>query len=412
MKIAVYGISRVGKDSFITQVCSQSKRNIKHLKGSSYLQDIAKTIYNESFDALTTTEQKHVREMFAVQAKELETIHDDIIVDGHYSFPNKHGTFDIVMTQEDIDLYDIFMYLDKDAKTVYSQSAKNPKKHSLYLSDIENIKTWKAFDKSGLKKVVTKNQKKWLVINEFYKYQKTFIDRLLSNFEYYNVSGIVNRIIESLINHNHLNRDIILLDCDKTLSINDLTIDVFEHSDINPSILKTIFKGNDYTEYQFFNLQNCITSSKEYNQAISLAIDNVQYNERLLNELKQKNKSTFIALTTGLADAWHDINEKYNLFDFLIGKGTSNEYYNYFVTPEFKGLFAEALKAKGYHVTAIGDSIIDIPMLEAANKGVLVAMQKLDTRIINYLSDGLSSQIKQFSFNTYKYNDIKEIDKL
>ena len=97
MIIGVYGISRVGKDYFISQLISNINKSAKHIEGSKNL--------NSKF------------------VKKQEESTDIIFVDGHYSFPVNDNEFQKVITKEDVDLYDIFIYLDRSSDVIHQNAS-------------------------------------------------------------------------------------------------------------------------------------------------------------------------------------------------------------------------------------------------------------------------------------------------
>ena len=62
-----------------------------------------------------------------------------------------------------------------------------------------------------------------------------------------------------------------------------------------------------------------------------------------------------------------------------------------------------------YKVIAIGDSVIDLGMVLEADKGYLVAMTKLDKRIIaQYDKGNINKTLMQPKYSKYKYNFVEE----
>jgi len=52
MKIALYGISRVGKDTLINKLITAFPQNLTHVKGSSTLKILSKKIFNQDIDSI------------------------------------------------------------------------------------------------------------------------------------------------------------------------------------------------------------------------------------------------------------------------------------------------------------------------------------------------------------------------
>ena len=135
MKIAIYGISCAGKDTFILEVIKRFP-DFTHIKGSTRLNEISQKSYGCTFREIASQKQKKVREQFIFELKNS----DNIIVDGHYCFP-ENESYRIAFTESDSELYDIFIYLralPAVVKERISLSEKNACYTSLSEKDIEN----------------------------------------------------------------------------------------------------------------------------------------------------------------------------------------------------------------------------------------------------------------------------------
>lgn len=98
------------------------------------------------------------------------------------------------------------------------------------------------------------------------------------------------------------------------------------------------------------------------------------------------------------------------MLNYIVGKGRKplNKGFNTYVTPYVKEKLVKRLKEMGKKVFALGDSIIDIPMLEEADIGIIVAMEKINKSVDNYISNNPNSKLFQFEYNYYKYQGITE----
>ena len=92
MRIGLYGLPTAGKTYILNNV-----KNMKALSGSSLLRKLA-----PGFTALSEDEKHSVRKQLALQLRDK----DKFIMDGHYSFGDN-----VVFTEEDGALYDIFIYI-------------------------------------------------------------------------------------------------------------------------------------------------------------------------------------------------------------------------------------------------------------------------------------------------------------
>lgn len=68
-----------------------------------------------------------------------------------------------------------------------------------------------------------------------------------------------------------------------------------------------------------------------------------------------------------------------------------------------KNSCALAFQKNGIQVIAVGDSIIDIPMLEIANQGYIVAHKKLNLAAYQYFLGNPNSMIRQILTTQWQY---------
>lgn len=413
MILAIYGISRCGKDYLIDKVIERLNGKAIHFYGSNTLKELSKKLYDLDFNNLTIEQQIILREKFVEKVKEEEKKYKNIIIDGHYSFPNNEGGFDIVFTKADKYLYDEFIYINKSAKFIIDNFMNSNKKQwKSYLDNEEKINEWKEFEINHLKIACKELDKELIIIDDDTSCSVDFI----SDFITYNNKLLSNKIVDEVMKRISIKiikyNSIVLLDCDKTVSINDLTYDFCEKGGLERSTLKSIFYGDYYTIYQFYRFQQYLSKSINYNESIIYAAEKVLLNNCLINDLTENKGNTyFIGITTGIVDAWNYINNENEIFDLLIGIGKLSEdkLLRTFVTPSVKYQLTKRLKELGKKIISIGDSIIDIPMLEEANKGIVVAMDKLNKKVSEYISSNINNQLYQLAYNKFKYEGLREI---
>jgi phosphoserine phosphatase len=136
----------------------------------------------------------------------------------------------------------------------------------------------------------------------------------------------------------------------------------------------------------------------------------IKYCPNLLQEIAKHKGAIMIGLTAGVFDVWNRSIKNSQAVHYLYGNQIFSDQ-KYFVTPLFKKLFAKALIEKGFNVTAVGDSIIDIPMLELAHNGYVVAHEKTNKAISHYFGLNNQTNIKQFLGDKHLY-PIKQAKRL
>ncbi len=412
MKIAIYGLSRCGKDFLIDQIINRVAGIVNHFYGSKTLRELSQSYFEKQFKELSNDQQKFLREKLVDKVNEAEERYQNIIVDGHYAFPNHQEGFNIVFTNADKHLYDLFFYIKKSPKYVIENSRKSDRQEwREYLEKEENINQWQEFEINGLKSICKELGKELIILDDDTSCSVDFIcDILLSKNKIY-PNEIADEILKSLLLHINDYKKIVLLDCDKTVSINDLTYDFCDKGNLEKTKLKSIFHGDYYTTYQFYRFHQFISKNEDYSGSLAYSVQNLIFNYPLIDDLNKKNKNVFIiGITTGIADAWIKVNEHHNIYNLIIGKGKSNNenLINNLVTPLVKQEVVKKLRNIGKEVIAIGDSIIDIPMLEASNLGIVVANDKLNNKVIEYIEKNNRTNIYQFAYSNFKYKNLKE----
>ena len=400
MIISIYGIPRSGKDTFINGVLARNNNSI-HVKGSETLNELAIFKYGCKFKQLDEERQKQIRIAFTKRVNDLKKDYQTILVDGHYSFPKQNG-YNIVFTEEDLKLYDAFFYLKRTGEEIARNfNSDNKIEYSEYLLSKEKAEEWIEFEIKNMQKQVENSEKDFVVLDS----NSLSLDFVCA---FNKKSSETAKDIANGIKAFAGGRKVILTDLDKTVSINDLTNDFIEDSSLDPLFPKKIFKGDYYTQYQFWRFHKYLLDSKTYEKSIDYSLSKICLNNNLVRDLeKLKKANCVVALTTGMVDAWRIINEKINLFEEIIGFSKDK---NIIITPFIKKLVSKYL-SKTNEVMAIGDSIIDLGMILESKKGYLVAMTKLDKRIINAQNRGeINKKIYQPSYSLFKYDFVKEDD--
>ncbi|EJL6823156.1 HAD hydrolase family protein [Vibrio cholerae] len=148
-------------------------------------------------------------------------------------------------------------------------------------------------------------------------------------------------------------------------------------------------------------------------ESATQTLKNIKLSQSIFDYLTNQKDSIVIGVTSGVFDIWNLVNEKHQIFDILLGNICKPEI-EYFVTPLFKKELSNLLRDKGKHVVAIGDSMIDIPMLEAANQGYLVAHEKLNKAVEAYLVETECTNIESMfevglSYDLNKCCELEEV---
>jgi hypothetical protein len=410
MKIGLYGVSRSGKNYLIDKMAERTK-DIQYISGSTTLKELALLHFHSEFRDLTDSQKTFCRFEFTKRVVEEEKNGRHIIVDGHYSFPKiGYRSYDIVFTEADKSLYDIFIYLNTPSDRIVANANLGGTDRENTLYDIVTIDDWKTFEMTELRKVCRELNKELIVFDGVIESCCDFLCDLVSGSEYLLASNIVNRIITD--NQTAINdcNTVLLIDCDRTITLNDTTYDFCKAAGIDKKILKEIYYGEYYSVYQFYRANkqyDAVVPDSRFYESCRYAASKAIFNDSLLTDVLTHEKSVCtIGITSGIANVWSEIISKLKFPQILIGKGRG-KMNGYFVSTTTKYTLAEALKRMGKKVIAIGDSMIDIQMLETADSGFIVTGEKINAGVQDYFETvGKNTQIRQLIYNPHKYNNI------
>jgi phosphoserine phosphatase len=399
MKIAVYGISCAGKDTFIDKFLSHFPQYC-HKKGSEQLNIISNRIYCKNFQELDPELQRKTRTFFAEELQDQK----NFIVDGHYCFPDSRG-FKIVFTENDYNLYDIFLYLrvtPSVAKERFLVSQKNQKYRNL---TEQQIKDWQLKEISELRDICFKSHKEFIVLDPDFDLDMKFLHEYMDCFPELTPMSIAQRIvfqIENMRSDSNNFKKIAIFDCDKTIIKEDSTIPFFEINNANPVILKTIFTDDIYSVYQFWRQKELYKNFKKHPKTSLFHANNIVIEK--LKSLKTSGYHVF-GLTSGIYKFWNQFNEEHHLFEMVIGNDLSQNSKN-LISDFVKGYVVELLLLQNYEVFSSGDSMCDIYMLEMSS-GYLWAPGKIRPAVQAYIDNHKNTSIQQFARNENQYKGIK-----
>lgn len=327
----------------------------KVINGSQELRRIC----GGSFSELSEDEKHQVRIKYTEYVNSLT---DEVIVsDGHFSFMEN-----IVFTEADGDLYDIFIYLYCSPDTLkkrYDLSKKNAK---FSCESVESIRQWQEFEISHLRNECHIRNKDFYVVSDNEEECNRFIEfvtLLREGFSSYALAtDICNRIMAQFDK-----RDVLyIVDGDKTI----ITQDSYRFCCNGKT---KIFDGDFYTGYQSFLFE------KKLQEA---SIDKSKIQELTINtEVYDKVASNnYIVLSSGIEALWNDI-AKDKKFDVVFA--------NPYISADVKFFIIKQLKEHGYTIYAFGDSKIDLYMLREADKGFLYIGNRMSRSLKNESLSGL-----------------------
>jgi phosphoserine phosphatase len=412
MNIALYGISRSGKNYLIERLLEKingkAAKTLFHANGSGILDRLSQNKFGIPLRDTNENQKKQLRLMFYDEFAVLGNDYQHKIIDAHYCF-YKNDTFMTSFTHKDRDSNDIFFYLDTPAAVIIEQANRDTKKKDVAFMSEEKINAWKEFEIQSLRNMCLNHDKEFIVldnnIEDCIDYFETLLlgtrDILLDS------KKIAEHIItkyQSLIDEY---KNIIFIDCDRTISDNDTTYDFCNSIDIDKQKLKNIFLNERYTLYQFFRAAKLYAEKdiSMYESASTYAMGKAVLNMPLIEDIKHNGVNYLsIGITSGILRTWEKIKEKHG-FPCIIAGGSNIKTDKIIVSRAVKYHLVKLLKKKRKYVIAIGDSMVDIDMLTGADKGFIVAQNKINKTIKTYL-ESVKTKIMQLDYNKLHYDGI------
>ena len=162
MKLAIYGVSRAGKDYLIKNVIAHLQETTLltaiHIEGSKTLNTLAQEMFQKTFKSLDESNKNTLREKFTEIVNRKNSEYDLVLVDGHYSFIDG-DSYKVVFTEQDENVYDHFFYLDTPSEMIVEFSRKSTGEKRNVDITVEQVRNWKKFEKFELDKICNNHNK-------------------------------------------------------------------------------------------------------------------------------------------------------------------------------------------------------------------------------------------------------------
>ena len=410
MKIAIYGISRAGKDYLIGNLKSKAA-NLFHLRGSETLKRLSLELHGKPFAETTEDEKNVLRIAFTSEAASAEKQYGNVVVDGHYAFPNEEGGYRIAFTEADKMLYDAFIYLKpKTAQIIENQKRLKDGKPVRQFSESE-IEAWEQFEIKEMQKICKELDKELIVLDGDIPVCTAFLKELIDRPAMSEPRKLVKDMLARHASKIERFDTVIVMDCDKTISIKDTGELFCKYVGLERSALKEIFKGDYYSIYQFYKWKKLFArylSDGRFNEACNFAIAEANINSKLINDISKKAVLT-VGITTSLLEIWQPISQSISFPEILFGNIIKDT--DLIISATAKRMLVEELQKSGKRVIAIGDGILDVPMLEAADKAFIIAEEKLSNSVVKYFANN-KTDIKQLAYSKSKYDNVEVVNSI
>lgn len=410
MKISIYGVSRAGKDYLIEKLVAKAEK-LTHIKGSATLKMLSEENLGKPFSQTSEEEKNLLRTAFIGYAEEIEKESGNIVIDGHYAFPKNNGEYNVVFTAEDRDFYDFYIYLKTPVERII-KNQKQPADKIVKQYSEEEIIGWQQFEIVQMQEVCKKIDKELIVLNGDTDTCIEFLLALISSPQEFQVMDIARRIIDCNLSQIKDSHTIILTDCDKTLSVEDTGNHFCALANIDTEEIKNVYRGDYYSVFQSYRADSILLegiTEDRYAEICRSCVQSAEINSNLIEDIKSHKGYFALGLTAGFTEIWSKIVERFNLNISVSGK--NYEGWSYYVSANVKYAVAKLLRQMGKFVIAVGDGILDLKMLEEADRGYVIAQSKLSGGVRNYFKNN-NSKIMQLKYNQFKYAGIKEVSSI
>lgn len=327
------------------------------------------------------------------------------IVAGHYMlYDHTSQTHVTVGTPQDFQFFTHMVYLKGDTFTIQHQR-KNDTKRQRPFVDTEKLLDWRNAECSELRQQCYKAKIPFIALPQAILQHSEKVSAVIERQLQYNKQNNDRKVLQVLDDSIAPNtKSVIIFDGDKTLSESDTGQLYLQAASELPDSPKRIFDSYGYTYNAFiqtalFYSQNIESFFKAKCQEVARTVTLYPQIAAILNRAASEPHTTVVVATCGLQYVWEEVLRLNNLSNILVlGNGQLD---NVVVDPNTKAMIADHLKHRGIHVTAFGDSKLDIPMLEAAHTAIVVVgsegtrSTKMERALGDAIYDGSLAKARQ-----------------
>ncbi|OJI80517.1 hypothetical protein ASPTUDRAFT_59217 [Aspergillus tubingensis CBS 134.48] len=413
--IGLYGVPGAGKTFLMNRLKEQlGEERFAFFEGSEVIASVT-TGGLDAFKKLDESEKAEYRKRAVQKIKSTCSKARKVgIVTGHLSFwddercdhPMK------VVTEDDLDTFTHILYLNTPLLMITEQRKKDTERLRPIVSE-SRLCAWQNYEIKELSSLcMDKNIMLAYLWSGLRCKLSTFIHDIECHDEEYNMAVANDRLDKILSNHSDDVQTVLFLDADKTLSEDDTSETFWKmledlkgaHNPLRRLFNKMgqamMYCETEAWDDDFSSICDAIASKVKLYPQISLLLEKVVEHKHVCP----------VIVTSGLRLVWEKVIEREGLADVVkvIGGGRIND--GLVVTPGVKrSLVVRAREVHGAHTWAIGDSPIDLPMMMAADKAVVV-VGKEQTRSKSMdgalrdaiLNDGLQARQVLLPYNSLK----------
>jgi len=401
--VGLYGIQGSGKTFLMHQLKQEFRQERFAFYESSELIDLAVpgglTAFRASDDETKDRWRKHAIDIIG---KSCAVSGQVAVVSGHLGFWSKvKKAPDIVYTENDLETYTHFIYLDTPAELVAERSQADKTRGDRSKLSVSDLIQWQQAEKTKLRDLCREHGILLSMVipgPALVKNVSTLLRDFARHTEEYNLSQAENRLDELGFATQVQLETILVMDADKTLAAED-TGNMFWASMDKGSTLKDLFSSKlEYTYTAFRQAMLLYEESADKFDAICQKVASaVRFYPDMLSLLRLvagKEHVNAVVVTSGLRHVWEMVLEKEGLAKTVkvIGGGRISD--GFVVTAAVKGaLVARLREAHHKYVWAFGDGPLDVEMFKEADRAIVVVgdeqtrSKKMDKVLENAISN-------------------------
>ena len=323
------------------------------MHGSTELKKMA----SGRFEELTDAEKTDLRKRYAEQ---LMARTDTFISDGHYSFLDE-----VVFTDSDGKLYDVFLYLYTSPERIAERIKSSPKNDRFSKLSVERIRKWQNFEIESLREECHKRNKDFYVLNDISPAElQRFIKKAENGFSSF---GLARKISNEIMSAFPSACELHIADGDKTIILQDsFRVCADNH-------ITHVFDGNFYTGYQSLCYTEEVSALHYDMDKLSL----IQLNDTVYSMIADKK---YVVLSAGIKQLWNELSKRLKLKNVIADT---------MISADTKYFVVKMLRENGYKVISYGDSKNDYYMLKQSDEGYLYIGSYLSRSLRDTNTSGL-----------------------
>ncbi|KAM3466048.1 hypothetical protein NHJ6243_001125 [Beauveria neobassiana] len=391
--IGLYGLPGSGKSTLMNEL----KLRLDHEKfifyeGSELISAIVSGGL-AAFAKLDKQEKHLLRERaIATVAKECSAKNRTALVVGHYMFwRGDELAGDIVATASNFDVYTHIIYLDVPVQTILQRRVGDAQRQRPPVS-AAHLEQWQRAEIDQLRELCRQHYILFSVVPQHGSSPLLFTLKLVRHFEQTNAKRsnlalVMNKVEAALVGAERA-ETVLVVDADKTLASEDAGSMFWQaatnglgQGKLEMCPLKSLFSSPlGYSEVAFRQatlLYEEAANKIEFEalcEELAAAITVHPEFISLFRLVLTHRHVRVVVLTCGIRRVWQMVMDKAGLGHGIKVVGGGRIADEIVVTPEIKAQVVSSLQQQmGLYVWAFGDSPLDLPMLEAANKSVVVS---------------------------------------